>query len=116
MHAPKYEEWSKLIEYATGLKLSKAELMQIGERIYTLERMFNLREGFTRKDDTLPERYFKEPTPVGLPIARGKRIKKEKFEAMLDEYYALHSWNNKGVPTKKTLVKLGLDKEPTHKI
>jgi aldehyde:ferredoxin oxidoreductase len=98
------------------MKFSKAQLMQIGERIYTLERMFNLREGFTRKDDCLPERYFKEPTPVGLPIAKGKKIDRKKFEAMLDEYYALHGWDKNGVPTKKTLAKLGLDKEPSRMI
>ena len=88
--------------------------MQIGERIYTLERMFNLREGFSRKDDTLPERYFKEPTPIGLAIARGKKIDREKFEQMLDEYYALHGWDKNGLPTEETLKKLGLDKEPSH--
>ncbi|MGD8505807.1 MAG: aldehyde ferredoxin oxidoreductase family protein [Candidatus Bathyarchaeota archaeon] len=116
VHAPKWKEFSKLIQLATGMKFSKAQLMQIGERIYTLERMFNLREGFTRKDDNLSERYFKEPTPTGLPIAKGKKIDRGKFEAMLDEYYALHGWNKKGVPTKKTLTKLRLDKEPSHMI
>ncbi len=111
---PKWEEYSKLIYLATGMELSKADLMQIGERIYTLERMFNLREGFSRKDDTLPERYFKEPTPIGLAIARGKKIDREKFEQMLDEYYALHGWDKNGLPTEETLKKLGLDKEPSH--
>ncbi len=114
VHAPKWNEFSRLIQLATGMKFSKTQLMQIGERIYTLERMFNLREGFTRKDDSLPERYFKEPTTIGLPIAKGKKIDRKKFEAMLDEYYALHGWNKNGVPTKKTLARLGLDKEPTH--
>jgi aldehyde:ferredoxin oxidoreductase len=90
--------------------------MEIGERIYTLERLFNLREGFTRKDDSLPERYFKEPTPIGLPVAKGKKIDKARFEKMLDEYYALHEWDGEGVPKKETLEKLGLDKEPTHVI
>ena len=116
VHAPKWNEFSKLIRLATGLELSKAELMEIGERIYTLERMFNLREGFTRKDDSLPERYFKEPTPIGLPVARGKKIDKEKFEKMLDEYYALHQWDQNGVPKKDTLEKLKLSNEPTHVI
>jgi aldehyde:ferredoxin oxidoreductase len=116
VHAPKWNEYSKLIQLATGLELSKAQLMEIGERIYTLERMFNLREGFTRKDDSLPERYFKEPTPIGLPVARGKKIDKEKFEKMLDEYYALHRWDQNGVPTKDTLEILKLNNEPTHVI
>jgi aldehyde:ferredoxin oxidoreductase len=116
VHAPKWEEFSKLIQLATGLEFTKSRLMQVGERIYTVERMFNLREGFSRKDDTLPERYFKEPTAVGLPIAKGKRIDKQRFEKMLDEYYALHGWDEHGVPKKGTLEKLGLDKEPSHMV
>jgi len=89
-------------------------LMEIGERIYTIERMFNAREGFTRKDDALPERFFKEPTPIGLPIVKGRKIDRERFNMMLDEYYVLHGWDNKGVPTKETLEKLGLHQEPSH--
>jgi aldehyde:ferredoxin oxidoreductase len=116
VHAPNWNEFSKLTHLATGLDFSKAQLMEIGERIYTLERLFNLREGFTRKDDSLPERYFKEPTPIGLPVAKGKKIDKARFEKMLDEYYALHEWDREGVPKQETLERLGLDKEPTHMI
>jgi aldehyde:ferredoxin oxidoreductase len=75
--------------------------------------MFNLREGFSRKDDTLPERYFSEPTSTGLPIARGKSIDKSKFEKMLDEYYELHAWDNNGHPKSMTLKRLRLDDEPS---
>jgi len=114
VHAPKFEEWANLIRYATGMKFSKEELMVVGERIYTMERMFNIREGFSRKDDTLPERFFKEPTPLGLPIARGKKIDREKFEKMLAEYYEFHGWDENGLPTGETLKKLSLDKEPSH--
>jgi aldehyde:ferredoxin oxidoreductase len=114
VHAPKFEEWANLIHYATGMESSKEDLMTVGERIYTLERMFNIREGFSRRDDILPERYFKEPTPLGLPIVRGKKIDREKFERMLDEYYEHHGWDENGVPTAETLKKLGLDKEPSH--
>jgi len=73
--------------------------------------MFNIREGFSRKDDTLPERYFTEPTPVGLPIVKGKKIDTNAFEKLLDEYYVLHGWDEKGYPKKETLESLGLDKE-----
>jgi len=114
VHAPGWKEFSKLVQLASGMKISKPQLMKIGERIYTLERMFNNREGFGRKDDALPERYFKEPTPVGLAIARGKTIDKEMFNKMLDEYYALHKWDSNGIPKKETLKQLGLDKEPSH--
>ena len=114
VHAPKFEEWANLIHYAIGMEFLKEELMTIGERIYTVERMFNIKEGFSRKDDILPERYFKEPTPLGLPIVRGKKINREKFEKMLDEYYELHGWDENGVPTEKTLKKLSLDEKPSH--
>jgi len=116
VHAPKWDEYSKLIRLATGMEFSKAQLMKIGERISTLERLFNLREGFTRKDDNLPERYFKEQTPIGLPVAKGRKIDRVQFEKMLDEYYALHEWDREGVPKKETLERLGLGKEPTHMI
>lgn len=109
VHAPKFEEFSTLIDLATGLKISKPTLMEIGERIVTIERMFNNREGFTRKDDKLPERFFKEPTPLGFPIVKGKKIEKEKFTKMLDEYYHLHGWNINGIPSKETLRKLGIE-------
>jgi aldehyde:ferredoxin oxidoreductase len=114
VHAPRWKEFSKLIQLATGMKVSKHQLMEIGERIYTLERMFNNREGFGRKDDALPERYFKEPTPIGLAIAKGKTIDREKFNKMLNEYYELHKWDSNGIPKKETLKKLDLDKEPSH--
>ncbi len=116
VHAPGWNEFSRLISLGTGMDVSKVQLMEIGERIYTLERLFNQREGFTRKDDALPERYFKEPTPIGLPVAKGKKIDRARFEKMLDEYYALHEWDREGVPKKETLERLKLDKEPTHMI
>jgi len=94
-----------------GMEFTKEELMTIGERIYTLERMFNVREGFSRKDDTLPERFFKEPTNRGLPIVKGKKIDRKKFNQMIKEYYELHAWNEEGIPTEETLKKLGLDEE-----
>jgi len=114
VHAPKWNEYSKLIQLATDMEFSKTQLMEIGERIYTLERLFNIREGFTRQDDAISERYFKEPTPIGLPNAKGKTIDRTRFEKMLDEYYALHNWDQDGVPKKETLERLKLDKEPNH--
>jgi aldehyde:ferredoxin oxidoreductase len=114
-HMPSWNEWSEMIYQITDLKLTPQELRDIGERIYTLERMFNHREaGRDRKDDALPERYFAEAVPGGLPIVKGKRMDREKFEKMLDEYYECHGWDQNGVPTREALEKLGLDKEPSH--
>jgi len=77
--------------------------------------MFNHREaGFDRKDDRLPERYFAEAVPGGLPIIKGTKMDKKKWEIMLDEYYGFHGWNKNGLPTKGALKKLGLDKEPSY--
>lgn len=109
-----YDEYCTLTRYITGLELSPSEMMEIGERIYTLERMFNNREGASRKDDIPPERYLVEPTPLGLGDFKGKTIDREKFEGLLDEYYAAHGWDSDGVPTPETLARLGLEGEPSH--
>ncbi len=116
VHAPKWDEFSKLIDLASGMQYSSSQIMDIGERIYTIERMFNNREGFSRKDDILPERYFMEATPIGLPRVKDRKIDREKFEKMLNEYYILHGWDNNGVPTEETLQRLGIEREPSHVI
>jgi aldehyde:ferredoxin oxidoreductase len=106
-HAPGYKEFSKLISLSSGLKFTPKELQTIGERIYTLERMMLVKDGISRKDDTLPRRYFEEPIPEGP--AKGEVISREEFDGMLDEYYRLHSWDENGVPKKATLKRLELE-------
>ncbi len=105
---PQFKEFARLIYLNTGLEFSEREIWDAAERCYTIERLFNLREGMTRRDDWLPDRYFDEPTRLGLPVARGKCIDREKFRAMLDEYYRLHGWDENGVPTPETLERLGI--------
>ncbi len=73
-------------------------LMTAGERIYNLTRLFNIREGFGRKDDTLPSRLLKEPMPSGP--AKGLTV---DLEPMLNEYYLIRGWDEEGVPKKETL-------------
>ena len=63
-------------------------------------------DGISRKDDTLPKRYFEEPIPAGP--AKGCVIKRKDFDRMLDEYYHLHGWDLEGIPTKRTLNRLGI--------
>jgi len=109
-----FDDFSKLIRLNTGLELSPLDVWNVAERAYNIERLFNIREGATRKDDRLPDRYFDEPTPLGLDVARNKRLDRKKFEEMIDEYYRLHGWNMEGVPTKETLERLGISDEPTH--
>jgi aldehyde:ferredoxin oxidoreductase len=108
-----FGEYAQLVRHVTGIELSAGELMAVGERICTLERMFNNREGASRNDDMLPERYFTEPTPLGPEGMKDKLIERDKYERLLDEYYGAHGWDNSGLPTGETLARLGLDKEPS---
>jgi aldehyde:ferredoxin oxidoreductase len=104
-----YSQYSRLIEYVTGIRITPGELKSIGERICTLERMMLVRDGMSRKDDTLPRRYFDEPIPDGP--AKGEFISRDEFQGMLDEYYRLHGWDKNGIPKKSTLGRLGLKDE-----
>ena len=85
-----------------GWNLDTASFLETGERIYNLTRLFNRREGFTRKDDTLPPR-FEEPRRD-----TGWKIGQADFARMLDEYYALRGWDTDGAPTEETLRRLRL--------
>ncbi len=95
----------RVLEHLTGLELTQ-ELMTIGERIYTLERLILNREGCTREDDRLPGRLMKEPLPEGQ--AQGHVMDEEKYNRMLDEYYAVRGWDEQGRPTPEKLSELGL--------
>lgn len=100
-----FEEFSTLIKYACGDDISPQELFEAGERITTLERLFIVREGISRKDDCLPQRYF-QPMPDGRH--KGERIDRSAFDGMLDEYYQLHGWDKNGIPKRETISRLGL--------
>ena len=83
------------------------ELMKIGERVINLQRMFNLREGFSRKDDLIPERVKKVPS-FGI-YKDEDRCGISDYEAMLDEYYDARGWDLKtGAPSKEKLDELGI--------
>jgi aldehyde:ferredoxin oxidoreductase len=97
-----------LMEAVTGLKYTLEEVQKVGERINNLARSFNVREGFTRNDDTLPERLMTEPLKAGA--SKGQLISKDDLEHMLDEYYADRGWDVKtGAPTRTKLTQLGLE-------
>jgi len=96
-----------LLEAVTGLAYTSDDIMQAGERINNLARAFNVREGFTRADDTLPERLLTEPLKGGA--SKGHFISKDELNRMLDEYYTERGWNvETGVPTGEKLEELGL--------
>jgi len=89
----------------SGREISVEEGKRIGERIINLSRAFNAREGFDRKDDTMPERFLKEPIKGGPND--GARV--DDFDAMLDEFYTESGFDLKtGWPTKAKLKELGL--------
>lgn len=81
-------------------------LMEIGARIYTLERLILNREGIRREDDQLPERITQEAIPSGP--TQGRILTKEMYNEMLDEYYQVRGWDEDGVPTPETISRLGL--------
>jgi aldehyde:ferredoxin oxidoreductase len=91
-----YWDWgylSKILEVTTGLKLDESGLRKISSSIQNETRRFNIREGITSKDDTLPRRFFDEP--LGK---QGKTIQREELQKMLQDYYALRGWNSEGIP------------------
>ena len=94
-------DYAEYFQAVTGEDISEKEFPAIAERIETLIRMFNLREGLTRKDDTLPYRTLHEPLPDGP--AKGQCIGEENLNRMIDEFYASRGWDSAGVPTAKTL-------------
>jgi aldehyde:ferredoxin oxidoreductase len=104
-----FEEFSKFLHLNTGLKMTPQEIWEVADRAYNLERLFNIREGLKRSDDWLNDRYFDEPTPMGLDVVRGVHLDREKFRHMIDEYYTLHGWDKNGVPKPALLKRLDLD-------
>jgi aldehyde:ferredoxin oxidoreductase len=95
--------FAEMLRVVTGLNFSDEELMKIGRRIYTLERLYNNRAGFGRGDDTLPRRFFHEEFQTG-----SSRHRLVRLEGMLDDYYAVRGWDANGAPLPSTLADLGL--------
>ena len=92
---------------AQGYDVTPEEVVRVGERVTNVARVWNLRAGFTRADDTLPERLLMEELKTGA--SKGHRISPADRDTMLDEYYSLHGWDAKGVPTPERLKALGLE-------
>ena len=91
---------------ATGRNYTVDDLKKIGARGWTMERLFNLREGISKKDDTLPERLF--TTPIHDGPSKGAVVNKADFDNELEQYYKLWGWSSDGVPTKESLAALDL--------
>ncbi len=98
------DHYAWLVSSLTGIEIDGDGLMKVGERIFNVEKAFNLREGMRRKDDTLPEKFFVEiTTPEGT-----SGLNREKFEEQLDEYYKFHGWDHDSFPTEEKLAELNL--------
>ena len=95
-----------LVTAATGIPFTAEQIQQIGERVNNVARLFNGREGFSRKDDTFPARLMTEPIKDGA--SAGQLISKADLDAMLDEYYEARGWDKSGTPTTAKLNELGL--------
>ena len=88
-----WDELCDIAQMTTGMEASKEDLIKIASRIQNTTRMFNIREGLTRKDDTLPQRFFREGIGVENNV-----IKEEELERLISDYYALRGWDSNGVP------------------
>jgi aldehyde:ferredoxin oxidoreductase len=97
-------EIAAMLRTSTGMDFSDEDVLKAGERIWNIEKLFNLKAGFTKADDTLPSRLLMEPMPGGP--AKGKVA---EIDIMLPEYYVLRGWSEEGIPSEEKLKELTLD-------
>ena len=95
--------YARFLKAITGIDYDVMKLLEIGERIYNLERLFNIREGLSKKDDILPPRFINEPFKDG-----GSKGHVVSLEKMLEQYYYVREWDKNGFPKPKLLEKLGI--------
>ena len=105
---------TELYSLCTGLDLEPTELLSAADRCVVLLKLFNIRQGATRKDDYIPERNFTEPLYILGEESRmrdyyeTRRLTREDIKAFIDDYYQERGWDKEGVSTRKTLTELGL--------
>jgi aldehyde:ferredoxin oxidoreductase len=98
------EYFARALSAVTGIRYATGELIRVGERVWNLERLYNLREGFTRADDTLPPRLLNQAVTDGPSKGWVSHL-----QPMLQEYYRVRGWDENGVPRLSKLKELGLD-------
>ena len=99
------EDWASLIQKLLGYEFTQKDFVKAGERLYNLARIYCVREGITRADDTLPPRLLEDPLPEGP--AKGAVV---NLDPLLDAYYDHRGWDKTtGKPTKEKLKELGLE-------
>jgi aldehyde:ferredoxin oxidoreductase len=102
------EDMAKLYSLVTGYDMTPEELKKAGERINTVARLINIREGLGRKDDTLPWKVMNMPIPDDGPV-KGAVVTQDELDLLLDDYYASRGWTLEGVPTTEKLKELGME-------
>ena len=104
------EDYAEALSSVIDWPVTAEELRMIGERALNLTRLFNVREGFRRQDDTLPQRLFRQAASRGP--SKGEVVDKDSFEKMLDEYYQCMGWDPlSGIPTDQKLEELEISKQ-----
>ena len=101
-------DMAKLYSLVTGYEMTPEELSVAGERINTVAKLINIREGLSRQDDTLPWKVMNQPIPDDGP-AKGALVTQDELDLLLDDYYQSRGWTLDGVPTKSKLKELGME-------
>ncbi|MDE3075348.1 MAG: aldehyde:ferredoxin oxidoreductase, partial [Chloroflexota bacterium] len=102
-----YPEAEQLYQLVTG---ANVDLTQAGERISNMKKLFNVREGWKRQDDTLPARVLEQPLTTG--VAQGARLTRAELEQMVGAYYEARGWTAAGLIPPEKLASLGLSELP----
>jgi aldehyde:ferredoxin oxidoreductase len=102
-----YDKFAELYTLVTGIQATPEEIGRAGERIYNLEKSYNVREGWIKKDDYPPPRVMEDPIIDGP--AKGSVVSKKEFDLMLNAYFKARGWSSDGVPTRKKLTELELE-------
>lgn len=101
-----YAESAEIYEHITGWPMTPTELKKAGERVNNLKKLFNIREGWTRKDDTLPPRALREKLPSG--VAEGVGLSPDDLNMMVESYYRARGWTEDGLIPEAKLRELDL--------
>jgi aldehyde:ferredoxin oxidoreductase len=102
--------YSEMLSACTGWDMSPQEIMLAGERVFNLTKLYGMREGFGRRNDYHPRRFYEEPLQNGP--SKGAILSLQEFNTALDQYYEARGWDRStGTPTRKKLIELGLSNE-----
>lgn len=103
-----FDYYAQMVSQATGWPTSTADIMRTSEMVFTLTRAYNIREGLSREDDSVPDRCFEEPVPSGS--TKGHVLNRADFRMALERFYEISGWDRQsGIPLQNRLKELGLE-------